>query len=130
MYKNKIKVMRFWITTHCQERYISRVNNGIRCGSIDILKDISKGKDITNEIYDSNPRYIMFLYEKYKSANQKIIKSGHNLYIVKKRQGALDLFEAITCFVDQNKLEEFKNTILSRQDIFIQIKLLKSKYKL
>lgn len=81
--------MKFWLTQHCKERYIERILNGLNTIdnlNISILKKIEAGKDITNKIYDECPRYILFLYEKYKELGITIIKSENILFITKKER--------------------------------------------
>ncbi len=124
--------MKFFITKHCQQRYIERVNNGLNVDDnvlFTILNKVSAGKDITNKIYDEIPRFILYLYEKYGELGQTIIKSDNIIFITKKRVGTNNLFDAITCYFDNNYLSQYKNTVLSREDIFIKIKEAKKKAK-
>lgn len=98
--------------------------------NVTILKHISAGVDITNKIYDECPRYILFLYEKYKELGINIIRSGHVLFITKKRKGTYDLYDVITCYHFCNDhLKQFKNTVLSREEIFLKIREIKRKLK-
>jgi len=125
--------MKFWLTQHSKERYVERILNGLN--NIDnlnvtILKQMSAGVDITNKVYDDCPRYILFLYEKYKQLGLTIIKSDNVLFICKKRKGTYDLYDVLTCYFDDGKfLRQFKNTALSREEIFLKIKMIKSKLK-
>lgn len=125
--------MKFNITHHASERYIERVRCGIHSTDTnlytEILKDLSAGKDITNKVYDEAPRYILYLYEKYKQLGLTIIHSKSTLYICKKRQGTQNLYDVLTCYSDHRYLEQFKNTVMSREEIFLKIKILKKQLK-
>lgn len=124
--------MKFWITKHCKERYVERVCNGLNKFenlNIHILKELGFGKDITNKIYDEVPRYILFLYEKYKELGQKIYTVGDTIYVLKKRAGTNDLYEVLTCYNNHNHLEQYKKSTLSREEIFMKIKEIKKKLK-
>jgi hypothetical protein len=123
--------MKFWLTQHSKERYKERILNGLNPFenlNVTILKQISAGADITNKIYDDCPRYVLFLYEKYKELGIKIVRFENILFITKKRKGTDNLFDVLTCYLeDGNYLKQFKNTTLSRQDIYLKIKILKGK---
>ena len=124
--------MKFWITTHCRERYIERINNGLAINNnvlFSILNSLSTGRDITNKIYDDIPRYILYLYENYGSVGQRIIKVGDIIYIVKKRPGTQDLYDVLTCFQDINSWDKYRNTILTREQIFMKIKQIKKELR-
>lgn len=125
--------MRFWLTHHCKIRYVERVlngNNNMENLNVTILKDISAGTDITSKVYDETPRYILYLYEKYKELGITIIRNKNILFIARKRKGTYNLYDVLTCYVDDgNYLRQFKNTALSREEIFLKIKLTKTKLK-
>lgn len=125
--------MKFWLTQHSKERYVERILNGLNNLdnlNVTILKQMSAGIDITNKVYDECPRYILFLYEKYKELGLTIIKSDNVLFICKKRKGTYDLYDVLTCYFDDGKfLRQFKNSALSREEIFLKIKMIKSKLK-
>ena len=126
--------MKFWLTQHSKERYVERILNGLNTSNnlnITILKEISAGVDITNKVYDDCPRYILYLYEEYKELGIRIIKKDNVLFIAKKRKGTYDLYDVITCYnYDEGRyLRQFKNTTLSRETIFLKIKMIKSKLK-
>lgn len=125
--------MKFWLTQHSKERYVERILNGLNNVNninITILREMGAGVDITNKIYDDCPRYILFLYEKYKELGLTIIKSNNVLFICRKRKGTYDLYDVLTCYFDDGKfLRQFKNTALSREEIFLKIKVIKSKLK-
>lgn len=121
--------MKFWLTNHVKKRYIERVLNGLNNFenlNITILKHVSSGKDITNKVYDDCPRYILYLYEKYKQLGITIMLAGDVLYITKKRKGTYDLYDVLTCYpYTGDYLRTFKSTVLSRDMIFMKIKEIK-----
>jgi hypothetical protein len=123
--------MKFWLTQHAKERYLERILNGTNVTdnlNMRMLKDLYSGSDITNKVYDECPRYILFLYEKYKELGLTIIKSGSILFITKKRKGTYNLYDVMTCYFEDGKyLRQFKNTVLTREQIFLKIKEIKSK---
>ncbi len=125
--------MKFWLTQHAKERYVERVLNGLNNLenlNVTILKHISGGADMTSKIYDECPRYILYLYEKYKELGITIIRNGNVIFITRKRKGAYHLYDVLTCFVDDGHyLKQFKNTALSRDQIFLKIKMIKSTLK-
>lgn len=125
--------MKYFITKHCKERYIQKIKNGLNSTDdilIEILKLVSAGKDITNKIFDEVPRYIIHLYEKYENANIKIYLNQNIIFILKKRIGTQDLYDVLTTYhYTDNYLEVYKHSVLSRQDIYIKISLLKKSVK-
>lgn len=123
--------MKIWITEHCKDRYAERVMNGKRTDVINIVNTVIEGKDITNKILDSVPRYILYLYEKYGEFGQKIIQNGDIIFILKRKDGTIDTFNVLTCYVDKdlNHFNQYKNTNLSRKEIYIRIIELKRKMK-
>ena len=120
--------MKLIVSKHCKERYKERIS-GEYTDIITILKQISNGIDITNKIYDEVPRYILYLYEKYGELGQKIILSNNIIFILKKNENSPDLFHVITCYKNENHLEQFKNSSLSRSEIFYKISIIKKKLR-
>ena len=51
------------------------------------------------------------------------------IFICQKRTGTNNLYDVITCYNSYKHLDQFKNTALSRSEIFIQIKEIKKKLK-
>ncbi len=121
--------MSLWITSHCKKRYVERINDGKPVDVIEILKAVSSGKDITDKIYTEAPRYILYLYEEYGGLGLKIVSNGDIIFILKKKEGTEKMFSVITCFKNINYLKQFKETSMSREDIFIKIKIAKSNLK-
>lgn len=81
------------------------------------------------KLFDETPRYILYLYEKYRQLGLTIIHSNTTLYICKKRVGTQNLYDILTCYNDHRYLEQFKNTKLTREEIFLKIKLIKKQLK-
>lgn len=121
--------MQLWITNHCKERYAERINNNIPVDVVVILKSITSGKDITNKVLEEAPRYLLYLYQKYNEFGLTIIKTDNIIYILKKKEGTFNTYTALTCYKDDNYLSQFKNTVMSRSEIYIRIKILKAEIK-
>jgi hypothetical protein len=117
------------ITNHCKDRYIERVNNGQQVDIMVIIKSIISGRDITNKVLEEAPRYLLYLYEKYREFGLTIIKSGDIIYTLKKKDGTYNTYLVITCYKDVNYLSQFKNTSMSRDEIYIRIKQIKNEIK-
>lgn len=126
--------LKFWATQHAQQRYIERVKNGLNTSNnvaVEILKLISLAEDVTDKIFNQVPRYILYLHENYGNCNYKIMEKDNIIFLCKKREGTEKLFEIITCFLSSsNYLSQFKNTVLTREEIFLKIKAIKKKNKL
>jgi len=125
--------MKFWLTQHSKDRFKERILDGNDLNgnlNVHILQKISGGKDITNKVYDECPRYILSLYEKYKELGITIMLSDGIIFITKKRKGTYELYDVLTCYKhDENYLKQYKNTVLSREQIFMKIKEIKMKLK-
>jgi len=124
---------KYYISRHCQERYMERIRMGSNTSETspltEMINSLKAGKDITQNVYDDVPRYILFLYEKYKQLGITIIESNNTIFIARKRTGTLNLYDVVTCYSAHRHLEQFKNTDMKRQDIFIKIKQIKTKLK-
>lgn len=123
--------MNIFITTHAKQRYRERfLDNSHNVNILPImLKDIHSGKDITQKIYNDVPRFILYLYEKYEELGITIIQSDDKIFLLKKKDKTIDCLYVITCIKSENYLNQFKNTSLSREDIFLKIKNIKSKLR-
>lgn len=123
--------MRIWVSTHCRDRYYERVSNIPPDGgfTMKIINNITNGKDITEKIFDEAPRYILYLHEKYGEVGQRIIEHDQVIYLLKRQKETKDTFTAITCFKNEDFLSQFKNTSMSRSEIYIKIKLAKAANK-
>lgn len=119
---------KFNISKHARQRYIER----ILCGSnskdnllIEILNQLRNSQDITNKIFDETPRYILFLYEKYNCCKLTILQHKDILFICRKQEGTDNMLNIVTCYNSHNHLSQFKNSSLSREDVFLKIKIIK-----
>ena len=125
--------MKFYITKHAKDRYKERIHNNLNV-SENLMKEIfnvlKNYKDITNKVYDECPRYILYLYEKYGTANYKIISANNIIFLCQKREGTLNLYDIITCYHENSSyISQFKTTVLTRDEIYFKIKMFKSKNK-
>lgn len=123
--------MKVQITNHAKQRYRERMLNGSHDINILplMLKQIREGKDITENIYDKIPRYILYLYEKYGELGQRIVRNGDEIFILKQPDKSIECVYVLTCIKNENYLSNFENTSLSRAEIFLKIKQIKSKLK-
>lgn len=121
----------FQITNHAKQRYTQRIFDFGKNESylVSMLKSLSKGKDITSKIYDEVPRYILYLYEKHGELGQTIIESDNTIFVTKKRKGTEKMYDVITCYSNYRYIEQYKNTKLSREEIYLKIKTIKMKIK-
>lgn len=120
--------MKFYITSHCKNRYRERMlgnSNSVSNIVITILRELNESVNITSKISTEYPRYILYLKERYGNDGYNIMKNGKNIFICKKRKGTLDLYDVVTCYILNNSLDMFKNTALSNADIYIKLKLIK-----
>lgn len=118
--------MKFNVTKHCRNRYIERVlgnSNSSNNILLVILNDLNKSVNVTSKISLEVPRFTLFLKEKYGSCN--ILKNNYTFFICKKRKNTLDLYDVVTCYIDKDDLKMFKGTVLSNDDIYLKLKLLK-----
>lgn len=123
---------KYILTHHVKNRYLERVKNGLNTSNnllFEILDELKLAKDVTQTIFDTIPRYILYLYEKYKSANMKILKKDNVYYICKKRPNTESLYDVLTCYYGEDKFKMFQNSILSRQQIFEKISKKKKELK-
>lgn len=124
---------KFFITQHAQQRYVERVHNGLNVSPnliremLDILKTST---DITSNLIDKNPRFLLYLLEKYGKTNFIFLRKDKMLFILNKRKGTMNLFDVLTCYFGDEKLKMFENSSMKREEIFMKIKLLKKKLKI
>lgn len=116
--------MKFYITKHCQNRYLERCLNGLNTSNEllkTILEDCYKANNITSEISNTNPRFILYLYEKYQRSGTLIFKK-ENLYFIGTKRKGFEIIDILTCYYGDSKFNMFKNSSLSRDEIFFQDK--------
>lgn len=120
--------MKFFITSHLKTRYIERVLNN-NDESIDVLKkilnDCYSAKNISSQVSNDNPRWLLYLMEKYKKRGIQILKKDELYFIAYKREGTIDLFDVVTCYYGDETYNTFKQSKMKRADIFLKIKMLK-----
>ena len=123
--------MRYNITKHCRDRYIERILGNLNNSPnifIEMLTKLSKAKNITSNLSDNVPRFILYVKERYGAdKGYTFLKSDSLIFILVKRKNTFNLYDVITCYVESDKLEQFKNTKLSKKEIYNKLHLLKSK---
>ena len=119
--------MKFFITGHLKQRYIERVLNNKETNNLctDILKDCSASKNISSHVSNDNPRWLLYLMEKYKKRGIQILKKDDLYFIAYKREGTNDLYDVVTCYYGDETYNTFKKSSMKRSDIFLKIKQLK-----
>lgn len=121
--------MKFYITKHAQSRYLERVYNNQNVSSHllnTILADLYSAKNITGTIAYNVPRFILYLKERYGSDKGfNILKYKNVLFIATKRKGTTDLYDVVTCYIENNTFDMFKNTTLCRDEIHMRLSNLK-----
>jgi hypothetical protein len=118
--------MSYFITKHCKDRFLERIApfSDVR----EILKIVYSGSDLTNTIFDKYPRYILYLYERYSECSIKIVQNGDVTFICKRRPDTQSTFDVMTCY-RADSFDKFGKTALPRQEIYLRIKIIKSKLK-
>ena len=120
---------KFYVTKHCKERYKERVLGGINIIDdilMSILKNINSGTEVTSKYSEQIPRFILYIKERYGSdKGYTLIRNGYILYIATKRKGTENLYDALTCYIDNDIIKKFQNTCLSKEDIHLKLKMLK-----
>ena len=119
--------MKFNVTKHCRERYLERVlgkSNSHNDLLKTILNDLLSSTNVTSKLSSDVPRFILFIKEKYGSCN--ILQKEHTLFICKKRKETKDLYDVVTCYLNKDNLKMFRETVLSNDEIYLKLKLLKS----
>lgn len=122
---------RFYITKHCQQRYLERVYNNLNTSPNllnEIFKKLEESKDITSNISNDNPFFLYYLYEKYKRKHLHIYKNL-NLYFIVYYDNIEIKYNVVTCYYGEKILDTYKNTAISRKEIFYKISLIKKQLK-
>lgn len=119
--------MKFFITKHCKERYIERVLGGLNSSPnilFTIFSDLNSGKNITSELSEKLPRFILYLKERYgKDKGYNIIKNNNTLFIAIKRKGTDNLYDVVTCYIDIDIYSKF-STCLTNKEIYLRLSTL------
>jgi hypothetical protein len=111
---------------------LGRVRNNLNTSNHllkEILNSIYSAKDVTSKISNEIPRFTLYVLETYKISGIHILQDGKIYYICYKRNGTNDLYDVVTCYFGEEKFNMFKNSELSREEIFIKIKQIKYKLK-
>ena len=120
--------MKFNITKHCKNRYIERVlNNSGKYENLykQILNDLNTGKNITSQLSEKLPRFILYIKERYGSdKGYNIIQKEHTFFICTKRKWTEDLYDVITCYIEFDTYKKFNNTVLTKQEVNLKLAVL------
>lgn len=122
--------MKFYITSHCKNRYRERVlgnTNIVDNILLKILEELRIGTNVTSKMSENYPRLILYLKETYENKGFNFIKFEHTIFVAIKRKGTEDLYDVVTCYLEGPQLDMFKNTALTNEEIHLKLKLLKYK---
>lgn len=121
--------MKYFVTKHCQKRYLERALNGNNVSDnilFTILDEIKTAKNITSDIANNNPRFLLYIKEKYGTKKGfNFLKYENIIYVLIKRQYTENLYDVITCYVDAGQMDTFKNTNMSTKEIYNKLNLIK-----
>lgn len=121
--------MRFYVSQHCKKRYFERVlANSNSCNNLlfQILNDLNSAKNITSFLADNYPRFVLYVKERYgKDIGFNFLKKDHTIFVATKRKGTIDLYDVLTCYIEDKTLEKFANTALSKEEIYFKLSTLK-----
>lgn len=120
--------MKYQINPHCRDRYIERVRSSASSKNLyrEILENLWDAKNITSQISNDCPRFILYVKERYGN-NINILEKGEVIYILEKQKLTVDTYNVLTCYIKHRFLEQFKHSALSREEIFHRLKMLKNK---
>lgn len=118
--------MRYNITTHCKERYIERILNHATEGNlfVQILNDLKTSKNVTGEIANKVPRFILYVKERY-GTNINILENGEKVFILTKIKDTQESYSVLTCYNKNNYLDQFKKSHMSNEEVYHKLKMLK-----
>lgn len=122
---------KYYITLHCQKRYLERVYNNLNTSPNllnEIFVKVKTSIDLTSKISNENPYFLYYLYEKYKRKHLHIYKNGEVYFIIyyeKENQK----YNVVTCYFGEKIMDTYKNKDISRKEIFYKISLLKNSIK-
>jgi hypothetical protein len=121
--------MKFNITRHCKNRYIERVLGGLNNSPnifLEILNMLNSATNITSKLSEENPRFILYLKERYGiDKGYNFLKKDNVIFVLSKHKGTKNLYEVITCYIKHKHIDKFKNTILSNDEIHLRLRQLK-----
>lgn len=121
--------MKYFISKHCQERYLERVlnsKNTINNLLVTIFNDLKNSKNITSQTSTEAPRFILYLKQRYgNDKGYNILKKDHIIFIVIKRKGTYDLYDVVTCYIDNDSIDKFKHNILNNKEIYLKLATIK-----
>lgn len=117
--------MKYFISKHCQKRYLERVlngNNTVNNLLTTIFNDLNNSNNITSKVSTEVPRFILYLKERYgNDKGYNILKKDYIVFIAVKRKGTYDLYDVVTCYIDNDSIDKFKHTILTNKDIYLKL---------
>lgn len=121
--------MKYNITNHCKERYIERILNHAKSENLFkvMLEELRWSKNITGEIANKVPRFILYVKERYDNNINILEYNNQTIFILTKVKDTQDTYAVLTCFNKHNYLDMFKNSHMSNEEIYHKLKLLKSK---
>ena len=121
--------MKYFITTHAKNRYVERILTDSKLNHYsEILKELSQSKNITSQLANDNPRFILYVKERYGcDKGYHFLKNNDNMFILTKRKNTNDLYDVLTCYKDEGKTDGFMNTKLNKEQIHLKLAILKSK---
>jgi hypothetical protein len=120
--------MNFYITQHCKDRYLERVMGGKNTSNnllMTIFKDLKAAKNITSQISTEVPRFILYLKQRYGTdKGYNIFRLDNIIFIATKRKRTKNLYDVVTCYIDIDSINKFKNTILTNKDIHLKLAMI------
>lgn len=109
----------FEISQHCKQRYAERIDWN---GADRLSEMLANAKDITDEIFDKYPSYMLFLKQKYKKSN-KLFKVNNVLFIC--RMGRPNRIIAVTCYpITEFTFKKYESS-KSKKEIYFELAKLK-----
>lgn len=121
--------MKYNITNHCKQRYIERILNHATADNLfkQMLEELNSSKNITGEIANKVPRFILYVKERYDN-NVNILESkDKTIFILTKMKDTANSYAVLTCYNKHNYLKMFEKSHMSNEEVYHKLKLLKSK---
>lgn len=126
--------MKLYVTEHARQRYVERVCNGLNTSN-NLLKlmmnNIYAAKEVSSQISNDNPRFILHIHEKFLRKGVKVFLHDNVYYIGLPGEGrSLGKTVIVTCYHEGgDRMRMFKESSMSRTEIFIRLKMVKKKLK-